>query len=376
VEEIGKRRLAAVAAVFAGILYFFACASPLRKELVLEPVWARSLEPAAGGAPAAKPAKAQGARPAAEAGGAGTESSAKPHYFSLAGRFGYFDAEGELLYSAAVPYGVALAPDAFATYERLSAGFAIRSPSGEELARASLPGYPFFDAGRRFVLAPDQCSVTEIGPDGRALWSRQFGSVITAYGGSPDLAAFGLMDGSIVGLGLRGEELLSFAPGGSRLPGIYGVAVSPDGLLVAAVCGLDKQRLVVLEKRSSAYRVTFHRWLDSDFRRPLAMSFTADGRNLVYEAPGGAGIYERGTRRESLIAAGSVGRVGEAVEGLGMLALLAGSGEERLLVCASPDDRRLIDLRLRASDASLEVDGNSFFLGLDGNLIRMDLREE
>lgn len=369
-EELGKKRLAAAAAIFAGIVYFFVCALPLRKELVLKPVWARETVeiPHAAGEAAASAKK--GADSAAD------QASASAHYFTLSGRFGYFEADGKLLFSAALPYGATLSPEAFATYDRLSTGFSIRSPSGAELGRSNVPGYPFFDSGRRFVLAPDQCGVTEIGRNGAVIWRRQFGSVITAYGGSPSLAAFGLMDGTIVGLGRKGEDLLSFAPGGSRLPGVYGVAVSPDGLLVAAVCGLDKQRLVVLEKRSSAYRVTFHRWLESDFRRPVAMSFTEDGRRLVYEAPGGAGVYDRATRRESLIAAGSVGPLGDSVEEAGMLALLAGSGAERRLICASPDDRRLIDLPLRASDASLEVDGRSFYLGLDGDLVRMDLREE
>ena len=45
------------------------------------------------------------------------------------------------------------------------------------------------------------------------------------------------MDGRIVGIGASGKVLLDFAPGGSHIPGVYGVAVSPDGLLVAAITG-------------------------------------------------------------------------------------------------------------------------------------------
>jgi hypothetical protein len=365
VEETGKKRLAAAAVVAVGVVYFLVCAQPLGKEYVLAPVWARETAKAPQAPAASGPAAA--ARIAAQG---------KVFPFRLGGSYGYFDEAGSILFSAPAPYGVALAGDAFAAYERLSEGFSIRSPSGAELAKCALPGYPFFDSGRRFVLSPDQCSVAELGQDGLAIWKRQFGSVITAFGGSPSLAVFGLMDGSLVGVGRKGEELLSFAPGGSRLAGVYGAAVSPDGLLVAAVCGLDKQRLVVLEKRSSAYRVTYHRWLESDFRRPIAMAFTADGRRLVYEAPAGAGVWERDSRREFLVSASSVGRVGASLEGNRMLVLLAGAGEEKRLICASPDDRRLVDLPLRASDAFLEVSGRSIFVGADGDLVRLDLRRE
>lgn len=357
-EEIGKKRLTAAIAVAAGIVYFLVCARPLRKEYVLAPKWACDVA-SAPQAPGAVPAKGAAVFP-----------------FKLDGRFGYFDASGAILFAAPLPYGVALAKDAFASYDQLSEGFAVRSPAGAQLSRASIAGYPFFASARRFVLAPDQCSVTELGPKGEALWHHEFGAVITAFSASAPLAVFGLMDGRLVGLGAKGEQLVSFAPGGSRLECVYGVAVSPDGLLVAAVCGLDKQRLVVLEKRSAAYRVTYHRWLDSDFRHSVAMAFTEDGKRLVYETPGGAGVYDRETRKESLISADSVDSLGESVQDLGMLALLIGAGSDKRLLCSSPGNNRLVDLPLRAEDAFLAVEDRSLFLGVEGDLVRLDLREE
>jgi hypothetical protein len=358
VEEIGKKRLGAALAVAAGIVYFVVCALPLRKEYVLAPVWARELDRAP------------------QAAGSSLAPGATAYPFRLGGRFGYFDADGRLLFAEATPYGVALSRDAFAVYDRLAAGFSVRSPAGAEIARVAVPGYPFFGSGRLFVMGPDQCSVSELRQGGSVAWTRDFGSVITAFGASPSLAVFGLMDGTIVGIDTAGVPRLSFAPGGSRISGVYGVAVSPDGLLVAAVCGLDKQRLVVLERRSAAYRVTYHRWLESDFRRPVDMAFTSDGRRLVYEAPGGAGVYDVDTRTESLIAASAVGRVGASLDGSRVLVLLAGSGAERRLICAAPPDRRLVDLSIGASTAFLEVDGRSLFIGTDSHIVRLDLREE
>jgi hypothetical protein len=358
-EETGKKRLVAASAIAAGIAYFLICAQPLPKELVLAPAWSKPIASAA----------------QAPAGGGKVPDSAIP--FRLGDRYGYFSAEGTLLFAAPAPYGVALAPDAYAVYDRLSEGFTIASPSGAAIAKVKALGYPFFSASRRFVIGPDQAEVSELAPDGRVAWSRRFGSVVTAFAASPSLAAFGLMDGTIVGIDRSGSEALSFAPGGSRIPGIYGVAVSPDGLLVAAISGLDRQRLVVMEKRVTAYRVAYHRWLESDYRRPVAMAFTADGRRLAYESPAGVGVYERsgGRGRESVLSLFGASGLGLTARDGELLVLLSGKGGDRRLVCASLPGRLVVDAPLKAASAFVESSGNAIFIGADDRIARLDLKE-
>jgi hypothetical protein len=353
-EEIGKKRLAAAGIVAAGLVYFLVCAFPLQKELILVPGWTRSLSQA----------------PAARA-----PSSTPPIAFQMGDRYGYFTAEGSLLFAANASYGVAMANDAYAPYERQSDSFVIKSPEGQELARSSVIGYPFFAAGRRFVIGPDQSTVSELGRSGGAAWTYHFASIVTAFDASPSLAVFGLMDGSVLGLDGRGRAALDFAPGGSRIAGVYGVAVAPDGLLVAAITGLDKQRLVVMERRSAAYRVAYHRYLSSDYRRPASIAFTADGRELAYEAPSGVGVYDRGSRSETLIAVPAPSRLGLTLRQGAIMVLLSGQGEERRLVCAALPDRRIVDVSFRAAQSFAETRGDSLFLGADEDIVRMDLRE-
>lgn len=353
--------------VAAGIVYFLVCAFPLQKELVLVPGWTRSL---AQSPAAAAPKKVNAAGPTVSA-----SASSPPIPFRLGGRFGYFTADGTILFTGAAPYGVALAPDAYATYERLSEGFAIQSPDGATLARVASVGYPFFAAGRRFVIAPDQATVSELSRSGAIAWTYEFGSVATCFDASPSMAVFGLMDGRIVGIGASGKVLLDFAPGGSHIPGVYGVAVSPDGLLVAAITGLDRQRLVVMEKRSSAYRVGYHRYLASDYRRPVYMGFTADGGKLAYESPSGVGVFDRTSRDETAISVPADSRLGLTTLDGRLLVLLSGSGEEKRLVCAALPDRRVVDLVLKAELAFVETRGDSIFLGADQDIVRMDLAE-
>jgi len=359
-EETGKKNIAIIGVILAGIVYFLVCAAPLPKELLLLPVWARSFA----------------AAPAAPAPAVSASSLKDLHPFRIGDRFGYFSTSGDILFSATVPFGLAVSKDSYALYDQTSNGFSVRSPVGSELFKVSMPGYPFFAAGRRFVLGTSQDSVSELDANGARAWSYDFPSIVTAFGASPELAVFGLMDGTLVGLDPSGRETLHFSSGGSSIPGIYGVAVSPDGQLVAAIAGLDRQRLVVLEKRYSAYRVTWHRWLESDFRRPVAIAFTEDGKRLMYEAPGGVGIFERETRNDYLIAAPAANQLGLSVKTRDILVLLAGGEDAKRLICVAAPDRRLVDLPIVASQTFIDVSGDSIFLGADDELIRMDLREE
>jgi hypothetical protein len=366
-EEIGKKRLAAAGVVAAGLVYFLVCASPLQKELILVPVWTRSVSQAPAAPTSKKGLVLQGAA-------SGAASSA-PIPFRLGDRFGYFTPDGSLLFAAPLSYGVAMASDAFAPYERLSEGFTIESPEGASLVHVSSVGYPFFAAGRRFVMGPDQATVSELTKGGATAWTYKFTSIVTAFDACPSIAVFGLMDGSIVGIDGSGSAALSFAPGGSKLSGVYGVAASPDGLLVAAITGLDKQRLVIMERRSAAYRVAYHRYLESDYRRPVYIAFTADGRRLEYESPSGVSVYDRATRSETIVSVPASSRLGLTTRNGELVVFLSGSGEGKRLVCTALPDRRVVDVSFRAKLAFAETRGDSLFLGFDDDIVRMDLQE-
>jgi len=366
-EETGKRRLVVALAFVVGLVYFFICATPLPRELGMEPVWSRKIEVASGELPA---------MPGYAGKGAGTV-----HSFRLGPVFGYFDEGGKDIVSAAAPFNVAVSDDAYIVYDREPASLAMKAPDGRVAARLSEPGYPFFGGGRTFVMHPGQTSVAEIGKDGRAIWSRDFSSIVTAFDAKPDLALFGLMDGRLVGVAPDGSVLLDFAPGGSRIEGIYGCAVSPDGLMAAAICGLDKQRLVVLEKRSAAYRVAWHRWLESDFRRPVSISFTADGAHLLYESPSGLGIYGTGSRTETSVSSRALSGIGLSSPARGILLAVEGSGPQKNLLCASAGGKRLFSLPFAGEASFASISADAVFLGAssaDGSarLLRLDFKEE
>lgn len=367
-EETGRRRLAAAGIAAASIAYFFAFATPLPAELALVPAWASPLA----GSPSA---------PSSGAAGDPAKASSGLHAFRLGASYGYFSEEGRILFAAPRGAGVALSDSAFAPYERVQDKAILRSPAGTPLASIAAPGYPFMKAGRIFLMNPGQTGVSGIDPSGGVAWSREFATVVTAFDASPSLALFGLLDGSLVGLGPGGEELISFAPGGSRIAGVFGCAVSPDGRYAAAVTGLDGQRLVVLERRASAYRVTWHVELGSGYRRPVEMAFTADGRYLLHERPEGAGVWAAGAREETLLPGFALGNLGDSVPGKGFLLCFEGGAYPRL-VLALPSGKRVATVPIAAGERFMATHGQALFLGLGdpggagAALVRLDIEEE
>lgn len=366
-EDTGKRRIVIAIAFVVGLAYFFVCATPLPRELGIEPVWSRKIEAAPGDLPAMP--------------GYAEKGAGAVHSFRLGSTFGYFDEAGKDIVAANVPFSVAVSDDAYILYDREPASLVVKTPDGRVAARVSEPGYPFFGGGRTFVMHRGQTSVAEIGKDGRVIWSRDFPSIITAFDARPDLALFGLMDGRLVGIAPDGSVLLDFAPGGSRIEGIYGCAVSPDGRMAAAICGLDKQRLVVLEKRSAAYRVAWHRWLESDFRRPVSIAFTEDGAHLLYESPSGLGIYGTGARTETSVPSKVLSGIGLSSPTRGILLAVEGSSQEKSLLCASAGGKRLFSLPFSGEASFVSIAADAVFLGAssaDGSarLLRLDFKEE
>jgi len=360
-EEQAKRRFAALLTVLFGIAYFFLFPRPLHKVLDFDPVWASALEAPSGQA-----------LPSAGRGG-------HLHSFALGTSYGYFDTEGGLRYLAEKTFGVSLSDQGFAAYDRAPASITWRDTSGVPRFVTKDPGYPFMAGGRRFLVAGNQATISEIGDSGELIWKRDFPSIVTAFDANSRLAIFGTLDGHVIGIDARGKELFSFAPGGSRIEGIFGCCVSPDARTLAVVAGLDRQRLVVLELRDASYRVTYHRYLDSDFRRPVAMAFSKTGREMLFEAPKGLGIYDVAGRVEHLVFVDEPSGLGaELAERNGLLILESGS--KQALVLASPLGQRLYAFDFSAAESHLILEGDSVFLGLrrdDGSaLLRLDFGEE
>jgi hypothetical protein len=363
-EKRGKPLLWIILAAIAFAAYFLFAAHPLRREPGLDPEWALDLSAAANDG--AKRVQGSGT------GGGGD----KPISFLIGNRMGYFTPSGAMLLSMAADSGSAIADYAYASRDPVTGKAAFFTPASAKLFETDFPAIPLLGAGRFFALSGDGLGATEYSRDGNALWKRALPSILTAIDARETALALGCLDGSVLVLGNDGAEVLRFAPGGSRIPAVYGVALSEDGEALAAITGADPQRFLYLERKSGTYKVVFHSHLDSDFRRSALLRFSGPSRGVFFEREGGVAAFDPRTRKISPISVlGRVTAIGLG-QGEAPLAFLSDSGRGLSLSIQTPPDVPRLRSSFPGFKGFLAEEGPMLFVGAGGKLVRLDRREE
>jgi len=278
-EGNGRHRVVTILAMSIFIpVYFFVFAERLAPELSAIPRWRVDL---AAGQTAAGPTSVS----PADATQAGV-----PIPFVAGNRYGYFLADGTILFLADAPGGVAMSDHGYVVSDTASPDGTLGQPQGK--SRTVIHDIrPFFGAGRLFSASTDGTGVSAYDASGNLTWSYTFPCQLSAFAASASLVVGGTVDGWLEGVNSDGTKAFEFAPGGSRLPVILGAAVSPSGAWIVAMSGIDRQRLIVLGRGDAKYRVKSHRYLESDYREPVKLIVMSDERHVLYRRPDGVGVW-------------------------------------------------------------------------------------
>ena len=349
-------------------VYFVCAARPIPRETVLIPRWLVSLE---SGNPVLL---GDGSFRAPD--GQWDERSLMP--FELSGRFGYFDREGRFSINQAKRYNISLSAAHWAEYGDEPDQITINSSNRDTLAVINDPrGYPFFLDGRTFLVGSDQNAISQIDDSGGIQWVYDFASPLICVDAAAGLVLTGSFDGIIGVLDSSGRQVFSFEPGGSRYAIILGCAISRDGSKLALISGINAQRFLLLERFGTTggdYKVVYHEFLASDFRRPVFVSFIDDDRWVVFEREGGIGFFDIGSRQT-----GKVDLKGEviAVDGFGgqnlvfFIVSLPSGGKE--LVGIKLPDKVIIEAPFKSDDVFLGRMDSRLFIGGGQTLVSFDV---
>lgn len=262
------------------LAYFFVGAEPLAKEYTARPVWRTALERVA------NPEVLPGA-----------------YGFSTRDWFGFITRDGKLGLADVVSGGATVSDWAFVASPTSTTPASRRELRGADggILGSFDAGLPFFASGRLFSSSMDGTIVSSYGKDGVPIWNHAFPSQVSAFVANEDMVIGGTVDGWLEAIDTRGKRVVRFAPGGSRLPVILGVGVSPSSSWIAMLSGLDAQRLVVLGRGKSDYRVVSHRYLDSAYREPTRVTVLGDDRHVLYRQPKGVGVWEVSGKTDDIL---------------------------------------------------------------------------
>lgn len=355
-EHAGRWRLGISLLLGAALVaYFFVFPEPLSAELSAKPRWALSVAETA-------------ADPSRAALGYG---DALP--FVSARAYGFVSPEGELLYAGIGQEGVqALGSKVLVTRRGRSLVLGADGSEG-----ASIPGEgAFMAAGRLFAADGSGSGIIAYDDYGVEQWRYRFSSHVTAFAAAADASVAGTLDGRLEGVGLDGSRQFEFAPGGSRIEAVFGVAVAQDGARVAAISGLDPQRLIVLGRGGAGYRVIAHKYLASDYREPARVAFLEGGRYVLYRRPDGVGILGLDERVDGLIPVAADEFRAFYRDGAPRAYLYAERGEAKSVIAFKAPALIYGSLNLPSASSLIGVRDDALFIEYNDGLYRLDFVEE
>jgi len=241
----------------------------------------------------------------------------------------------------------------------------------------TLPGeqYPHWSQGLLFTLDENRMSLKAYSTQGRVQWSKHFSSLITSIAASENLTVVGTLDGKIQLFDTRGEVAGGFQPGGSRLPVVYNVSVSPSGERVLALAGVDPKRFLVLERGGADFRPVFHKPLKESRPWPTPLGFLNGGTLAYYETELGLAFLDpKSPQDEVIVPTQGSPVVLESLPGGALVAFVQREGDRAALRIASISGASVFTLPFSARDLLLKVQADSLFLGVDQTLLRLEVR--
>jgi len=290
-----RKRVQIFIIILIFFVYFLAAARPVPRETVLSHRWIKSL------ALSPQSSFMQEENNSAENELIVPVLSGALLPFSLGSRFGYVDSLGQFAINRSIINNICLSPDMWTEYGAEPANIVINNISDNtSINIENTRGYPILLDDRIFILGSEQNSLSQISKNGSVLWTYEFGAPITCMDAASELVVTGSLDGAVEVFNGKGERVYYFEPGGSRYSVILGCAVSKNGAYIGIVCGIEQQRFLLFERFGSAggeYKIIYHEFLGSGFRRPVYVLFVDDDRRIIFERAGGIGCYTIKSRR-------------------------------------------------------------------------------
>jgi hypothetical protein len=317
------------------IVYFFIAARPIPRETVLSLRWISSL---AGSAPEANFNVSESFIP-----------------FTLGNRFGYVDSTGQFALNRIMTNDIYLGQNMWTEYGAEPANIVINNiNTNNEIIIANARGYPLLLDNRIFILGSEQNSLSEFDHNGNIIWTYEFGAPLTSIDVRAGLVLTGSLDGAIEVFNSSGERIFYFEPAGSRYSVILGCSISHNGSRIAVISGIDRQRFLLFERTGNTggdYKIIYHEFLETGFRRPVRVLFINDDQRVVFEREGGIGLYNIRSRRGMFIPLD------------GEIAAIDELGDQGFLFLIISQRQSMADM-MSDIDMDEDLSGNKYLIGI------------
>ena len=351
------------------LLYFLISAKPLYSKLYFFPLWTLSIEKEVE-APQKEEPVTSDSKQVDESGGA----KKKFYPFLIKGKFGYFTEDGELAFSLLTTEKISASSSYWCAYKNDCTKVEVYRPDGSKVCTINSAGFPYIIGEKIFLFTPGGYGVSEYDTKGSLLWHYAHTAAITAFSACKKGAVIGYSDGKLAYLDEKGEEVFNLYPGGSTHQVILGLAVSNDASFIACVCGLDKQRIMLIKIIERQYKIVRHEYLKGNLYRRLFVKFDENNCCAVFESQGGIGIIDcLNYDIHFLDTSDAIMDVADD-KNQNVLTILTKNADKCHLIFIEKPFIKIAETSFRSSDAFLLQEKNKLFLGTVDRISAIEIR--
>ncbi len=171
---------------------------------------------------------------------------------------------------------------------------------------------------------------------------------------------------------MDGNLLQRFAPGGSEIPVILGVAISSDGKYVASVCGQNKQRFVLAKKDEAQTKIIAHEFLDSKSTNQMLVKFSSDDKTVYFNSGKILGIVDvKNGKKRHLKIEGQAISIQESEK---CFFVLTKNGKKYTVYAVEPFATFIGRFSFEATAAFIQVYENKLYVGKNSTISCIEIK--
>jgi len=293
---------------------------------------------------------------------------------TVRGRFGFFSEDGTILRTEIFKDRISASASAWVRYAGKAETSNIYSPEGKLLFTVNRAGYTHIEEDRIYLFEPGGSTVCKYGNGKEPIWRFSHTAAITAFNSSASGTIIGYSDGKLVCIDHSGNTVFSFYPGGSNFQIITGAAISDDGKTAVCICGLERQRVVLINISGTHYKIIHHEYLQKDSHKRSFAEFDKKGRFAVFESGDGIGIIDCIKLKIFFINEyGKIIGIGSHPE-KDFLTILFQEENICTLAAIRPPDYVIGKTKFNAKSAFLIQDKDRIYLGADTKITAFEIR--
>lgn len=278
------------------------------------------------------------------------------------------------MYADTAMYDVAVASEYFVNYSRINENLVISNSKGNFETVLGTPGYPYFSKDRLFILSPEQNSLSEWSIEGDKKWEITNISPITDIEASDSGVALGLLDGRVKYIE-KSKQLFTYRTRGSKHPVILGCSLSANSNYIGIISGISPNKLTLLKRAGDSFQEIYARDLGTDRRKPVFVDFSPKGRYLLSEDKQSISIYDIEAQQAHAFPVTGDIWYAHTHEDTRRTAVLSRTGKTFSLEVLEMPRSIITRVDWNAETAFLDMKENKLFIGSDGRVFRIDVKE-